>query len=421
MKLDDRALPLTRGQLDIWLAEESGRFGAKYQLGVLVRIAGTLERDLLERAIRHVVSEAEPVRAIFFEVDGQVFQTPVDDPDVELACHDLTGSQDPAQDVYRLASSIQNTLMPLSGPLFKFALLRTRIDEFYLFACCHHIVVDGIGLAFIVHRIKEVYSAFAFGAPAPADFFGSLSDLIECELEYETSKDYLADQDYWTRNLPPDSEQRHRVARNEGGRDPDVSSAPVQLDPFAFAAIDELSQALGIRRSSVITAACALLVGGCDVDGSEVVFDFPVSRRVRPESKTVPGMVSGVVPLVLKASPAATVRDFCEHVDTRIRETLQHQRFPVHAIENARLRGAGQASNRVVVNFIPTTLVGHFADAPGSATLTHDGLGEQFRLVFFRDEDHLFLNTPGAGQLFPNCELRELATRLDRVLVAIKA
>ena len=67
--------------------------------------------------------------------------------------------------------------------------------------------------------------------------------------------------------------------------------------------------------------------------GSEVVLDFPVSRRVRPESKTLPGMVAGVVPLVLKASPESTVADFCQHVDTRIREALQHQRFPVHALE----------------------------------------------------------------------------------------
>ena len=81
------------------------------------------------------------------------------------------------------------------------------------------------------------------------------------------------------------------------------SSAPVQLDPFVVAEIRELSQALGVRRASVITAACALLVRGCDVEGSEVVLDFPVSRRVRPEAQTVPGMISGVVPLVLKASP----------------------------------------------------------------------------------------------------------------------
>ncbi len=85
MELDDRALPLTRGQLDIWLAQETGHFGAKWQLGELLRIEGTVEPDLLEWAIRQVVREAEPLRAAFFEVDGQVFQKTVDYPDVELA------------------------------------------------------------------------------------------------------------------------------------------------------------------------------------------------------------------------------------------------------------------------------------------------------------------------------------------------
>src|ERR1700740_815145 len=114
----------------------------------------------------------------------------------------------------------------------------------------------------------------------------------------------------------------------------------------------------------MISAAGALLVRAFDTEGSEVVLDFPVSRRVRPEIKTVPGMISGVVPLVLKASPGSAVAGFCEHVDTRMREALQHQRFPVQAIENkARLRGSGLASSRVVVNFIPATHMGHFAGA----------------------------------------------------------
>ena len=52
MDHDDRALPLTRGQLDIWLAQETGHSGTDWQLGVLVRFDGTVERDLLEQAIR---------------------------------------------------------------------------------------------------------------------------------------------------------------------------------------------------------------------------------------------------------------------------------------------------------------------------------------------------------------------------------
>ena len=60
MEVDDRALPLTRGQLDIWLAQETGHSGTEWQLGLFVRIEGTVERDALEWAIRRVVREAEP-------------------------------------------------------------------------------------------------------------------------------------------------------------------------------------------------------------------------------------------------------------------------------------------------------------------------------------------------------------------------
>src|SRR6201997_137506 len=197
--------------------------------------------------------------------------------------------------------------------------------------------------------------------------------------------------------------------------DPYESSAPVELDPVVAAGIQELSRALGVRRSSVITAACALLVRGCDVESSEVVLDFAVSRRVRPETQTVPGMITGDVPLVLKASPGSTVAGFCEHVDTRLREALQHQRFPVRVVENkAGLRGPGEASNRVIVNFIPTTHLGDLAGAPASGTLTHTNLVDQFGLDFFIDDDRLFLSTQarattsgstGVGQWFSDCDV----------------
>ena len=99
MELGDRAFPLTRGQLDIWLAQETGRFGTEWQLGLLVRIEGTVKPDVLERAIGQAVREAEPCRAAFFEVDGQVFQRVIDDPEVGLVCYDLSGAGDPVREV----------------------------------------------------------------------------------------------------------------------------------------------------------------------------------------------------------------------------------------------------------------------------------------------------------------------------------
>jgi hypothetical protein len=107
LELDDRALPLTRGQLDIWLAQETGHSGVEWQLGLLVRIDGAVDRDSLGWAIRRAMQEAEPARVAFFEVDGQVFQRVIDYPDVEVAFYDLSGSHDAVQEARGIALSIQ--------------------------------------------------------------------------------------------------------------------------------------------------------------------------------------------------------------------------------------------------------------------------------------------------------------------------
>ena len=182
-----------------------------------MRIEGTVERDALEWAIRRVVREAEPVRAAFFEVDGQVFQRPIDYPDVELAFYDLSGSREPMQEAREMATSIQRTPMPFTGPLFKFALFQTRADEFYLFVCCHHIVIDGSGIALVGQRIASVYSAVVSGAPIPPAFFGSLQDLVDCESEYEASESTISRiRPIGLQNLPMETEPRLSVASSRG-------------------------------------------------------------------------------------------------------------------------------------------------------------------------------------------------------------
>ena len=419
MERNDRALPLTRGQLDIWLAQETGHSGTEWQLGVLVRFDGAVRRDLLEQAIRHVMREAEPVRAAIFEVDGQVFQK-AGDPEVELAFHDLSDSRHPVQEAREIAASIQNIPMPSGGPLFTFALFQTWADEFYLFGCFHHIVIDGSGITLLAHRIATVYAAIVAGAPIPPAFFGSLPELVRCELEYEASTDYLDDEAYWTANLPPESGQRNRLPQAARDGDRRSPSAPVRLDPMVLRQVQELSDAWSMPRSSILTAASALLVRGRCAEGSEVVLDFPVSRRVRPESKTLPGMISGAVPLVLKVLPGSTVADFCQHADARIREALQHQRYPVHALER-KARGSEQPANRVSINFMPSKMTMDFAGVEASASFTNPGQVGEFGLIFSGAGDQLFLSTAGDEGPFANFDVADLARRLERVLVAMTA
>ncbi|WP_372507766.1 amino acid adenylation domain-containing protein [Mycobacterium barrassiae] len=422
MDLGDRALPLTRGQLGIWLSQESGVVGTAWQLGLLVRIEGAIERHLLERAIRQALQEAEPARSAFFEVDGEVFQQAIDYSNVEVAYQDVTGSADPVEEVRQITSSMQRTPMPLSGPLIKFALFRTGPDQSYMYGLCHHMAVDGAGMALVCRRIATIYSALVAGKPIPPAYFGSIQDLVDCESEYENSAGYLDDLAYWSANLPPEAGLNQPSSQSPHTYDACLPSASVQMNPVVVGRVKELTKELRIRRHSVITAACALLARAWSGQGSEVALDFPVSRRVDPGAKTLPGMFSGVVPLVLKTPPDATVAEFCRHVDARIQELLRHQRFPVHALETERgLRGPGQGANRVAVNFIPGRLTLDLGSARAHATYTNFGPLGHYGLFFLGSSDELFFTTAGAGQPFANFEVGDLAGRLGRLLTAMAA
>ncbi len=422
MEQDDGALPLSRGQLDIWLSHESGLAGTEWQLGLLGRIDGSVDRELLERAVRQAMDEAEPARAAFFEVDGQVVQRALDYSDLDLPFYDVRDSDDPVQKVREIASSIQHTPLPLTGRLVKFALFRTQPDEYYLFGLGHHISVDGLGMAVVSRRIATIYSALVAGEPIPAAYFGSLKDLVDCEAAYTSSSEYLDDEAYWSNNLPAEGGLDYGLPTPASAHDAYTPSASVEVDQAVVGHIKQLSKNLRIRRYSVTTAAVALLVRAWSTNSSEVALDFPVSRRVTPESKTLPAMLAGVAPLVLNTPPDWTVGEFCRHVDIRIRELLQHQRYPVHLLEAGNgARGPRHASNRVAVNFIPARLTLDLAGAPVTVSYTNHGPMGHFGLFFIGSSDQLFLSTAGAGQPFADFGVADLAQRIQRVVTAMAA
>ncbi|ORA96373.1 non-ribosomal peptide synthetase, partial [Mycobacterium intermedium] len=410
------ALPLTGRQLDIWLSQMATGSSAEWHLGLFVTIDGPVNVELLRQAIRTAVQEAAPVRASFFEADGQVFQKAIDDPVIDLELHDLRSSASPLEEARAIAASIERRPMSLAELPLRFALFRTRDAEYYWYTCCHHIVIDGTGIALMGRRIANIYTALMSGTSVSAAFFGSLQDLVASESQYEKSADYLIDQEYWRQNRPTESGLDYPSTQD---RDQSGVSAPVQLDPALGGPIKGLSKALGVRRSSVLAAACALLVRGFAGDTSEVVLDFPVSRRVDAETKLLPGMLAGTVPLVLRTSPVSSVADFCQQVDRRIREALKHQRFPVHHLERDALGGPRRVPNRVVLNFVPARLALDFAGVPGTARFTSYGPVGHFGMFFLGAGDEQHFTTSGAGQPFSNFDVTDLATRLQRVLVAM--
>src|ERR1700722_11793725 len=81
MEFDDRSVPLTRRQLDIWVAPETGRSEVEWQLGLFGRIENAVESHLLDQAIGNV----------------QVSLRSIDFSDVDLDFYDPSGSRNPTR------------------------------------------------------------------------------------------------------------------------------------------------------------------------------------------------------------------------------------------------------------------------------------------------------------------------------------
>ena len=417
-----RGLPLMRGQLDIWLEQETDHSGADWQLGLFVHIDGDVDQGALEWAIQRVVKEVEPGRVVFDEVDGHVVQRLVDDPDVELEFFDLTGTADGLTAAYELAESIRRAPMPLSETLFRVALFQTNPSEYHLFACCHHIVIDGFALGLVGQRIASVYSAAVTGSPIPQALFGSLDDLVAAETAYEASEAYRDDESYWVDNLPDatGSDQHPPDSTDEVNRS--APAMPSLVDASVVGGVRELAESWGMPLSSVVTAACSMLARGWLVGTSEVVLDFPVNRRVDPALRTLPGMVAGIVPLVLQVSAETSVVEYCRYVDGRIRDTTRHQRYPVHALERrTHSRVPGESMARAGVNFLPSSFSLSFGGAAATASYTNTGPLGSFGLIFFTSGEDLYFSTSGGGQPFSRFTDAELLSRLEHVLATMTA
>ena len=129
-----------------------------------------------------------------------------------------------------------------------------------------------------------------------------------------------------------------------------------------------------------------------------------------------------LLPLSLSTLATDTVAGFCRQVDVRIREALQHQRFPVQVL-GARNHPAGtrQALNRVIVDFLPSTTMGPFGDARASAVYTTFGRIGYFGLFFVSTGDQVFFGTAGPGRPFSQFETADLVGRLGRLVAAMVA
>ncbi|MFE2162048.1 condensation domain-containing protein [Streptomyces lydicus] len=332
-------VPLTAGQLEIWISQILEPVGTAYNVGDYYEITGALDAALLQQATRTAVDEAGSLGARFVtEADG----TPVQElgpAQWDFAVLDLSAAADPyAQAVAWMHADLARPVDLTTGPLIGAALIKVSADRHLWYRRVHHIVADGHGLAALARRTADLYNALHSGTCPEPSPFEPVTVAVEHDRTYTAGRTYRSDQEFWAK------EAAAWPATGRLREDAPPASAARQgrhhLPTPAVAAIQEQSERLAVPPAHFLIAATALYlrqVAGAD----EVTFGCSVGGRSTRALRGVVAPLANILPLRVPVPPDASVRDAFAQADGRIRQAMRHHRYRYEEFRRALATVAG--------------------------------------------------------------------------------
>lgn len=321
---------LLPAQQEIWLAEQIRPGTCVYNTAGYADIRGPVDHALLQDAFGQAIREAESLRVTFSSDGNETWQIPVERSGSDVVFVDLSGEADPSAAATAWMRRSMHTAPDLAvGPMYGSALFRIEPDRFFWYLCAHHIVTDAYGMALLVQRTAEIYSASVQGGVAPAPGFGTLDDLLEEDNAYHRSDALSQDRDYWRARLAdrPTPSSLSPVALPE-------QFAPAggfhrQWGELDAATGDKMramarSYALGVPPLLVALMAAYLhRMTGRD----DIVLGLPVTARQSRVLRKTPGMVANVLPLRVGFGRTTTFAELYAQCADEMRASLKHQRY----------------------------------------------------------------------------------------------
>lgn len=167
-------VPLSLAQQRLWFLAQLRPESAAYNIVLKISLRGSLNHELLERAVDALLQRHESLRTTFRVVQGRALQVIHDRLPVRIErvdCQSRNGqSADDLQSTAHVAAIIKKeALTPFDlsiGPLLRIRCLKVAFDRYVLLLSVHHIVSDGWSMQVLLKDLFELYQAQVSGRAA---------------------------------------------------------------------------------------------------------------------------------------------------------------------------------------------------------------------------------------------------------------
>ena len=332
--------PLSFTQQRMWFLDQLEPGAPTYNLRVLLRLSGPLDRRALAASFREVVRRHEVLRTAFREEAGVPVQVVLPHlPQLDdLPLVDLTAVPPAAREAESLARMRELASAGFDlyhPPLLRIALVElgasasSSISEHHLLVVMHHIVSDGWSMGVMVREIGALYEAFAAGGPSPLPELAiQYADFAVWQREHLAGEVLERDLGYWREKLDGAADLDLPTDRVR----PAVQSSRGDAWRFAFdAGLMEAVEALARREGAtpfMVLASGLLALLGRWSGQDDLSIGSPFAGRNRPE---VEGLIGFFINTLVFRADLGGAPDFLTLLG-RVREVtlgaFAHQDVP---------------------------------------------------------------------------------------------
>ena len=323
--------PASFGQEQLWFFDQFHPNSSAYHVPAALRISGSLQPAIIERALTEIVARHEALRTVFTAGQGRPMQRVLPAQPVRLEGIDLRASAEAKDEALRLAKIEARRPFDLTRDLMlRATCYRVGQSEHVLLLVLHHITSDAWSMEVLFEELFQLYSAFSGGKPSPlpplpiqyADFAAwQRRSMDGATLEREL--------DWWRRELAeaplqlelPSDRPRPAVPGHRGAVHFFDLPEALRGRIATLARQEDATLFMGL-----LTAFHALVSRYTGQD--DVVIGTPVFGRNRAETERLIGFFVNTVPVRVNLSGKPAFRELLRRVRDAARGAYAHQDLP---------------------------------------------------------------------------------------------
>ncbi|QLY31705.1 amino acid adenylation domain-containing protein [Nocardia huaxiensis] len=370
---------MSRAQMELWLADESGaeqRARALPGQAHYLELHGELDAELFDTASHRAFEEFGVGRLRIGVADGRPYQWLAGDIGGGLERVDFADRSDPLRAAREWMDRRHRVPIDLiDAPLWAAALLRVGPRHHIWYAQMHHVAIDGYGGLSLLVRVGQWYEALLAGVePTP---YGGLApmEIQAADAEYRASARFETDREYWRERFadwtaPQPAPAAARFPRRGGALPPALRAAGA-ITPEQWNSLERLATACAVSPAQLLVAAVAAFRAGMSGEPDPVVL-LATSARTTAALKKSGGMLANVLPIRVRGAGAGTLRELIESAARETTGGLRHQRYRFEDIR----RSLGVAADQILgpsVNLMFFDHTSRFGAAVGEYRILSSG------------------------------------------------